>query len=64
MSRMCGKGIGLGCFPSNSLESQSYDFDEIAHMKPLYGVENSKKKFLRKPKKAKFGRFLSFLDYF
>ena len=25
--RMCGKGIGLRLFPSNSLESQSYNFD-------------------------------------
>ena len=35
-SRMCGKGVGLGLFPSDSLESQSYDFDEIAHIRPLY----------------------------
>ena len=26
------KGVGLGLFPSNSVESQSYDFDEIAHI--------------------------------
>ena len=29
----------LRFFPSDSLESQSYEFDEIAHLKPLYGVE-------------------------
>ena len=38
-SRMCGKRVRLGPFPSDSLESQSYDFDEIAYTKPLYGVE-------------------------
>ena len=37
---MCGgKGVGLGLFPFDSLESQSCDSDEIAHIKPLYGVE-------------------------
>ena len=36
---MYGKGVGLGFFPSDLLESQSYDFDEIAHIKPLYSVE-------------------------
>ena len=36
---MSGKGVGLGLFSSDSLESESYDFDEIAHIKPLYGVE-------------------------
>ena len=35
-SRMYGKVIPLGLFPSNLLESQSYDFDEIAHIKPSY----------------------------
>ena len=33
---MYGKVIPLGLFPSNLLESQSYDFDEIAHIKPSY----------------------------
>ena len=37
---MCGKGVGLGRFPPDSLESQSYDFDEIAHTKLLYGVKS------------------------
>ena len=37
---MCGKGVGLGLLPSDSLESQSYDFDEIAHIKPFYCVES------------------------
>ena len=32
-SRMCGKEDGLGLFPSDSLESQSHDFDETAHIK-------------------------------
>ena len=31
---MCGKEVGSGFFPSDSLESQSYDFDEIAHIRP------------------------------
>ena len=36
---MCGKGVGLSLFLSDSLESQSYDFDEIAHVKPIfYGI--------------------------
>ena len=46
-SHMCDKGVGLELFPSDSLESLSYDFDEITHMKPFqiahikpsYGVE-------------------------
>ena len=38
-SYMCGKGVGLGLLPFDSLESQSYDFDEIAHIKPVQGVE-------------------------
>ena len=33
-SCMCSEGVGLGLFPSDSLESQSDDFDEIAHIKP------------------------------
>ena len=34
-SRMCGIGVGLGLFSSDLLESQSYEFDEIAYTKPL-----------------------------
>ena len=35
-------GVGLG--PFDSLEFQSYDFVEIAHIKPLYGVERLHKR--------------------
>ena len=45
--RMCGKGVGLGPFPSDSLESQSYNFDEFADIKPLYGVKRLLGSFLR-----------------
>ena len=38
------KGVGLGLFPSDSLESQPYDFDKIAHIKPLYCVERLHKR--------------------
>ena len=38
-SHICGKGVGLGLFPSDSFESQSYEFIEIAHIGPYYGVE-------------------------
>ena len=31
---MCGKKVGSGLFPSDSLESHSYNFDEIAHIGP------------------------------
>ena len=31
-SRISGKGVGLGIFPSDSLQSQLYEFIEIAHM--------------------------------
>ena len=40
---MCEKGVGLGLFPSDSLESQSYDFDENVHIKPLHSVERLQK---------------------
>ena len=40
---MCGKGVGLGLFPSDSLKSQSLDFDEIAHIESLYGVQRLRK---------------------
>ena len=32
LSRICGKGVGLGFFPSDSLQSQLYEFIEIAHI--------------------------------
>ena len=31
-SRICGKGVGLGLSPSDSLQSQFYEFIEIAHI--------------------------------
>ena len=31
-SRICGKGVGLSLFPSDSLHSQLYEFIEIAHI--------------------------------
>ena len=37
-SRICGKGVGLDLFPSDSLESQPYEIIEIAHIGPYYGV--------------------------
>ena len=37
---MCGKGVGLGLFHSDSLESQSYGFDKITHVGPKNGIEN------------------------
>ena len=47
---MCGKGVKLGPFPSDSLGFRSYDFDEIvhimvqmAHIRPLYGEERLQK---------------------
>ena len=44
-SGICSKGVGLGLFPSDSLQSQSYEFIEIAHIGPYYGVENDCRKF-------------------
>ena len=44
-SPICGKGVGLGLFPSDSLQSQSYEFIEIAHIGPYYGVENDCRNF-------------------
>ena len=38
-SRMCGKGVGLGLFSSESLKSQSYDFDETAHTVQFQNAE-------------------------
>ena len=43
-SRICGKEVGLGLFPSDSLQSKSYQFFEIAHIGPDYGVENDYRK--------------------
>ena len=34
---MCGKRFSLGLF--SSFESQAYDIDETAHIRPSYGVE-------------------------
>ena len=31
-NRICGKGVGLSLFPSDSLQSQLYEFIEIAHI--------------------------------
>ena len=56
---MCGKGVGLGLFPSDSLQSQSNEFDEIAQIKPLYGVETY---CGENRKKSEIGRFLVILD--
>ena len=44
-SRICGKGVGLGLFPSDSLQSQSHQFIGIAHIGPYYGVENDCRNF-------------------
>ena len=44
-SRICGKGVGLGLSPSDSLQSQSYEIIEIAHIGPYFGVENDCRKF-------------------
>ena len=46
-SRICGKGVGLGLFPTDSLQSQSYEFIEIAHIEPYYGVEMTVEIFVR-----------------
>ena len=61
---MCGKGDGLGRFPSDSLETQSYQFDEIAHRTLIcrMTVENFVRivwtVFEKIEKKTKTGRFL------
>ena len=67
-SRICGKGIGLGLFPPESLQSQSYEFIEIAHIGPYYGVEtdcgkfrsNRMNSFRENQKKLKNGFFAHF----
>ena len=57
-SRFCGKGVGLGLFPSDSLESQSKDFDVIAHAAAPLGVER-----LFKILWKSFGQFLRNLKF-
>ena len=64
-SRICGKEFGLGLFPSDSLQSQLYEFIEIAHIGPYYGVEGLYKysfesygQFLRQSKKVEKWLFL------
>ena len=44
-SRICGKGVVLGLFLSDSLQSQSYHFIGIAYIGPYYGVENDCRNF-------------------
>ena len=44
---MCGKGVGLSISPSDSLQSQLHDFNEIAHIKPVYDVKRHHKKSLK-----------------
>ena len=56
-SRKYGKGVETGLFPSDSLEYQSYDFDKIAHMKPLYGVKR-----LHRSSFESYGQFLKKLN--
>ena len=59
--------FGLGLFPSDSLQSQSYEFIEIAHIGPYYGVENDCRNFRsnrmdsfrENRKKSKSGCFLA-----
>ena len=65
-SRICGKGVGLCLFPSDSLQSQSYEFIGSAHIGPYYGVENdcrnfrsNRMEFLQKSKKSRNGCFLA-----
>ena len=45
LNRMCGKKSLIRTFPSE-FESQKNDFDEVAHNKPLYGVESLHKSSL------------------
>ena len=63
-NRICGKGVVLGLFPSDSLQSQSYEIIEIAHIGPYYyGVENFVRivwtVFVKIKKKSKNGCFFS-----
>ena len=47
-SRMCGKGVGLGLFPSDLLQSQLHELIENAHIGPYYGVKNGCRNFRSK----------------
>ena len=66
-SRIYGKGVSLGIFPSDSLQSQSYEFIEIAQICTYYGVENNCRNFrsnhmgsfCKNQKKSKNGCFLA-----
>ena len=63
-SRICCEGVGLGLFLSHSLESQSYEFIEIAHIGPYYveWLENFVRivwSFWENRKKSKHGCFLA-----
>ena len=73
-SRICGKGVGLGLFPSDSLQSQLYEFIEIAHMDHtmVYNLTveyfvRTVRQFLRKSKKVEkrlfFGHFRANFGY-
>ena len=46
-SRICGRGVGSGLFPSESLESQSYEFIEITHKVPLIWFRMTVENFVR-----------------
>ena len=62
---MCGNGVGLGLFPSDSLKSQSYYFDGIEHDKLLYGVDSIKVLSNREIwRKSKSVQKLPFFDHF
>ena len=39
------EGVGLGLFPSDWLQSQLYEFIEIAQIDQNYGVENDCRNF-------------------
>ena len=41
-SRICSKVAGLGIFPSDSLQSQTYEFIEITPLGPYYGADYSR----------------------
>ena len=63
---ICGKGVGLGLFPSDSLQSQLNEFIKIGHKGPYDSVERLYKisfesygQFLRKSKKIENDCFLA-----
>ena len=67
-SRICRKGVSSSLFPSDSLQSQLYNFIEIAHIDhTIYGVENDCRNFRSNPmdsfcknqEKSKNGCFLA-----